>query len=58
MYIINNYLPIWPGGKNKSDSSINSLIGDNIGAIIGWYTAYLLDIYGEKQGWFRSHIRN
>ena len=35
MYIINNYLKIWPGGKTSSDTLINS-ISDIIISLIGW----------------------
>jgi len=35
MYVINNYLKIWPGGKTSSDALINS-IGDIIISLIGW----------------------
>ena len=42
MYVINNLLikigiP-WPGGKEKSDTFLNSF-GDNIFAILGWIVA-------------------
>jgi hypothetical protein len=54
MKLINN-LPFWPGGKPESDSIINN-IGDTIGAILGWISAYLLDNLGNKYGWYTLHI--
>lgn len=41
MRIINK-LPIWPGGKDHADSTINSLVGDTIGSLIGWISAYII----------------
>ena len=43
---INNYIVFWPGGKQNSDSIINT-IGDTYGAIIGWLSAYGLDKIGK-----------
>ena len=53
--LINTYLFFWPGGKPKADSKMN-IVGDNIGAFLGWYSAYLLDKLGAKQGWYSQHI--
>lgn len=44
VYFIDNYLTFWPGGKKRPDALINS-IGDTISAVIGWYSANLLDGY-------------
>lgn len=55
MKFINTYIPFWPGGKPKSDSIINN-IGDTIGAISGWISAYYLDQIGNKYGWYKLHI--
>jgi hypothetical protein len=41
MYIINNYLKIWPGGKTSSDTFINS-VSDIIISLIGWICMDLL----------------
>jgi hypothetical protein len=42
---INKYLKyVWPGGKEKPDSFVNSMIGDNFFAILGWCIAYYLDL--------------
>jgi len=56
MYFINKYLVFWPGGKPHSDYFIN-IIGDNIGAILGWLSAYYLDNLGEKLNWYKKHIK-
>lgn len=42
IYFIDNYLTFWPGGKRSSDTLLN-VIGDNLFAILGWLTPYLLD---------------
>ena len=52
---INKYLFIWPGGKPAPDLFIN-IVGDTIGAIIGWTSAYYLDKYGVKMGWYDPHL--
>lgn len=45
VYFIDNYLTVWPGGKQSSDSFINSL-GDTFAAVIGWISAYYIS--GER----------
>ena len=44
---INKYLFSWPGGKSDSDRIINN-IGDTIGALIGWLSAYLISYNSLK----------
>lgn len=39
IYFIDNYIKIWPGGKLKSDSILNS-ISDTIFGALGWILAY------------------
>jgi hypothetical protein len=53
---INKYLIFWPGGKPKADSFIN-IVGDTIGAMIGWISAYYLDHLGHTYGWYNLHIK-
>jgi len=55
MRFINNYFPYWPGGKPKADNIINQL-GDNLAAILGHYSAYLLDTFGNRMNWYDLHI--
>ena len=43
MDFINNYFKLWPGGKSQSDPLINS-VGDTIAAMMGWWSAQLLDV--------------
>tara|TARA_Y100000389_G_C17367490_1_gene467123 strand:- start:744 stop:1052 length:309 start_codon:yes stop_codon:yes gene_type:complete len=56
MLLINKYFVFWPGGKPKADSLTN-IIGDNIGAILGWLVARYLDKLGSKLGWYQPHIK-
>lgn len=51
-----NRLVFWPGGKPNADSPIN-IIGDTIGSITGWLSAYYLDHLGNTYGWYTLHIR-
>ena len=51
MNIINTYFTFWPGGKLKSDSTIN-IIGDTLGTILGWSSAYYLDKLGRYRKWY------
>jgi hypothetical protein len=49
---INEYLKnIWPGGKERADTFMNSMIGDNFFALFGWIIAYYLDEYAKKNHW-------
>lgn len=42
--IINSlFKNIWPGGKEEADNFLNSMIGDNFFAILGWCIAYYFD---------------
>jgi hypothetical protein len=42
IHIINKYIVFWPGGKPESDTIINN-IGDTLGAVCGWLSAYYLE---------------
>ena len=52
---VNKYIPIWPGGKQQTDS-VQNMIGDTISAIVGWFLAYYIDFVGVKHGWYEGHI--
>lgn len=54
--IINKYILFWPGGKPKSDTTINS-VGDTFGSILGWLSAYYLDKLGNNYKWYALHIK-
>jgi hypothetical protein len=54
--IINQYIVFWPGGKRKSDTIINN-VGDTLGSIFGWVSAYYLDKLGNKYNWYDLHIK-
>jgi hypothetical protein len=54
IHLINRFV-FWPGGKPNSDSLIN-ILGDTVGAILGWVSAYYLDNLGSKYGWYQLHI--
>jgi hypothetical protein len=47
MNFINNYLVVWPGGKSQVDALIN-IVGDTIGTLLGWLSAYYLDKLGNN----------
>jgi hypothetical protein len=51
IHFINNYMPFWPGGKEKADSLLNN-VGDTVFAILGWLVAYLLDLMFTKKVYF------
>lgn len=53
MHIINTYIKLWPGGKSKSDTFINSF-SDTIFSVLGWIIAYYIDHYKSKY----KHIKN
>ena len=55
MNLINNYFKFWPGGKPYADSFINCL-GDTVGTIIGWFSAYLIDKLGSKYKIYETHL--
>ena len=55
VYTINKF-KYWPGGKPYSDNIIN-IIGDTIGALIGWLSAYYIDNLGKKYKWYNPHIK-
>lgn len=52
---INRYITFWPGGKPYPDTIINN-VGDTIGAIFGWLSAYYLDKIGNDYKWYPQHI--
>lgn len=54
--IINQYIIFWPGGKPKPDTVVNS-IGDTVGALLGWLSAYYLDKLGTKYNLYSAHIK-
>ena len=56
MDFINNKMFFWPGGKPRADSFTN-IVGDTIGTVIGWLSAYLVDQIGNKYGWYNLHIK-
>ena len=51
MNIINKYIKFWPGGKPNPDSIINN-IGDTVGTIVGWLSAYYLVKIANKYNWY------
>ncbi len=50
IFVINQYLPFWPGGKPHADT-LNNSCGDIISGTLGWLIARTLDQYGRQQGW-------
>jgi len=53
--MINNYFKFWPGGKPYSDSFVNC-VGDTLGTVIGWFSAYLIDNLGSKYKLYEAHL--
>jgi hypothetical protein len=51
-FINTNLKNIWPGGKEKADTFMNSMIGDNFFAILGWCIAYYFDWIGKENQWY------
>ncbi len=49
IYINNNFFAFWPGGKHCADSFINSFLGDNFFAILGWIFAYYVGKLSKSQ---------
>lgn len=43
MRFINEYFKLWPGGKGEADTFINSAVGDNLFAALGWIVSKNLD---------------
>lgn len=41
IFFIDKYFTLWPGGKKFPDSYIN-IFSDNIFAIIGWVSSYII----------------
>jgi hypothetical protein len=57
IHIINKYIVFWPGGKPKSDS-IMIRVGDTLGAVFGWVSAYYLDNLGVKYNWYEARVKH
>ena len=55
MYVINNYLRMWPGGKPKPDTPLN-VVGDTVAAAAGFLAAQQIDRAGSRRGWYTLHI--
>lgn len=48
-----NKIHIWPGGKKSSDTLINSA-SDIVFAMLGWWIAKQVDIFGKKYGLYNK----
>ena len=46
-----NDLTFWPGGKPRADS-LSNIAGDNVAAILGWYSARYLERLGKERKWY------
>lgn len=51
MFVINTYLPLWPGGKPSADSILNR-VGDTVAAMLGWFVAYIVMELGKRKKWY------
>tara|TARA_B110000483_G_C18206952_1_gene548342 strand:- start:9687 stop:10004 length:318 start_codon:yes stop_codon:yes gene_type:complete len=56
MNFINKYLFVWPGGKSQVDA-LSNILGDTIGTLLGWLSAYYLDKIGNHYNWYDLHIK-
>ena len=54
MEFINRQLTFWPGGKPRADTALN-IVGDNVAAVVGWWSAKWLDDYGKRWGWYKPN---
>lgn len=45
----------WPGDKNYPDGFVNSMLGDNFFAIIGWFVGFYADYLGKKYNWYNEN---
>lgn len=48
IYIINNYLTFWPGGKPKADTLLNRT-GDIVFGMLGWLSASIIVDYAKSK---------
>lgn len=48
MKYINEYFPLWPGGKPYADSLLNQ-ISDTLMTMIGWYVSRVADAYSTEK---------
>ena len=51
-FINTNLNSWWPGGKPRADDLIN-VVGDNLSAVVGWWSALELDRMGKEKGWYK-----
>jgi hypothetical protein len=42
MNLINRYITMWPGGKPRADSLLNS-VGDTVYTVVGWWIADVVE---------------
>jgi hypothetical protein len=42
MRFITTYFTLWPGGKAKADSLVNS-VSDNVMSLLGWFLSRYID---------------
>ena len=57
IYLVNNWIFFWPGGKLGKDSLENS-IGDTIGSALGWFIAMGIDSLGTQYGLYPRHLEH
>ena len=57
MKLINN-VSGWPGGKKIPDTFVNSMLGDNFFAILGWLVAHFFNHLGNKYNWYWDKFEN
>lgn len=55
-HVINRYIRAWPGGKPEADT-LRNVLGDTLGAVLGWAVAYHVDHYGGEHHWYPLYGR-
>jgi len=55
-FINSAFKDLWPGGKPKSDSLVNS-VGDVVFGTLGWIVAQKIDHMGVNYGWYSPHLK-
>jgi len=53
--VINKFY-YWSSFKKSYPDSLINILGDTLGASLGWLTAFYLDYLGHKYKWYDPHL--